>query len=154
MTTEGHYKGSNKIHSKREKEISQEDDRELLELEKDILCFENHMQVVEEENQRYGWVMKREVRWHSLQVKLQQNMFVGLEKEIKEVEYEMEVSYCELEQGPLLGEDDEAEKERPIESLINSVKNIDKIMEGMTVRPNETKRPYVFQTDDLFAIAG
>ena len=47
--------------------------------------------------------MKREVRWNSLQVKLQQKMFVELKKELKEVESKMEVSYCELEQGPLLG---------------------------------------------------
>ena len=66
----------------------------------------------------------------------------------------MEVSYCEPEHGPLLGEDDEGEKERPIESLINYVKNIDKIMEEMTMKSNETKRSYVFQTDDLFVIAG
>ena len=78
--------------------------------------------------------MKREVRWHSLQVKLEQRMVVGLNKELREVEYEMEVSYCEPEQGPLLGEDDEAEKERPIESLMNSVKSTDQIMEDITVR--------------------
>ena len=44
------------------------------------------MQVVEEENQRYGWVRKKKVRWNSLQVKLQQNMVVGLKKELREVE--------------------------------------------------------------------
>ena len=37
-------------------------------------------------------------------------MCVELKKELREVESEMEVSYCEPEQGPLLGEDDEAEK--------------------------------------------
>ena len=42
------------------------------------------------------------------------------------------------------GEDDEAEKERPIEILINSIKNTDKIMEEMNMRPNESKRSYVF----------
>ena len=52
----------------------------------------------------------------------------------------------------MLGEDDDAQKERPIESLINSVKSTDKLMEEMTVRPNETKRSYVFETDDLFVI--
>ena len=52
----------------------------------------------------------------------------------------------------MLGEDDEAKKERPIESLINSVKNTDKIMEEMTVRSYETKRSYVFETNDLFVI--
>ena len=66
------------------------------------------MQATEEENQRYGWIMKKKVRWNSLQVKLQQKMFADLKKEIIEAEYEMEVSYCEPEQGPLLGEDDEA----------------------------------------------
>ena len=54
----------------------------------------------------------------------------------------------------MLGENDEAEKERPIESLINYVKSTDKIMEEMIVKPNETKRSYVFETDDLFVIAG
>ena len=116
----------------------------MLELEKDILCFEKHMQAAEEENLRYGWVMKREVRWHSLQVKLQQNMFFELKKELREVESGMEVSYCELEQGPLLGEDDEVENERLIESLMNSLKSTDKLMEEMTMRPYETKRSYVF----------
>ena len=56
----------------------------------------------------------------------------------------MEVSCCEPEQGPLLGEDDEAEKERTTESLMNYVKNTNILMEEMTVRPNETKRSYVF----------
>ena len=79
-------------------------------------------------------------------------MFAELEKELREVEYEMEVSYCDPEQGPLRGEDDEAGKERPIESLINSVKNTDKLMEEMTMRSNETKRSYVFETNDLLVI--
>ena len=43
-------------------------------------------------------------------------MFTELKKELIKVESEMEVSYCEPEQGPLLEKDDEAEKERPIES--------------------------------------
>ena len=102
------------------------------------------MQAAEQENQRYGWVMKNKVRWHSLQVKLQQNMFARLKKELREVEFEMEVSYCELEHGPLLGEDDEAEKERPIESLMNFLKSTNLLMEEMIVRSNEKKRSYVF----------
>ena len=81
-------------------------------------------------------------------------MFVGLKEELREVEYEMEVSYCEPEQGPLLGEDDEAEKERLVESLMNYVKSTYKIMEEMTMRPYVTKRYYVFETDDLFVFAG
>ena len=41
--------------------------------------------------------MKREVRWNSLHVKIHQKMFAELKKEIIEVEFEMEVSYCEPE---------------------------------------------------------
>ena len=98
MTTECHCRGSETIHNRRKKKERQEGcSRELLELEKDILCFEKHMQTTEEENQRYGWVMKREVIWHSIHVKLQQKMFTKLEKELREAESEIEVSYCEPE---------------------------------------------------------
>ena len=87
-------------------------------------------------------------------MKLQQNMFAGIKKELREVESEMEVSYCEPKQGPLLGEDDEEENERLIEILMNSIKSTNKIMEEMTVRPYETKRSYVFEIHDLFVITG
>ena len=70
------------------------------------------MQAFAEETQRYGWVMrKRKVRWHSLQVKLRQNIYSRLKEELRGVESEIEVSYCEHEQGPLLGEDDETNEE-------------------------------------------
>ena len=51
----------------------------------------------------------------------------------------MEVSECEPEQGHLLGEDDEAEKERLVEGLMNYVNSTYKLMEEMNVRPYETK---------------
>ena len=41
-------------------------------------------------------------------------MYDRLKEEIREAEFEMEVSDCEPEQDPLLGEDDEVEKERLI----------------------------------------
>ena len=64
MTNEGHCRRSDKSHNKRKKRGCS---KELIELARDILCFEKHMQATaEEENQRYGLVMKREVRWHSL----------------------------------------------------------------------------------------
>ena len=37
---------------------------------------------------------------------------------------------------------------------MNFVKNTYLLMEEMTVRSNETKRYYVFETDDLFVITG
>ena len=111
MTTEIHCKDSKKSHSERKKKQRQEGDIELLELAKDILCFEKQMQDAEEENQRYGWVIKNKVRWHTLQVKLQQKMFAELKKELREAESEMGVSYCEREQVPFLGEDHETYEE-------------------------------------------
>ena len=83
---------------------------------------------------------KRKVRWQSLQVNISKKMYARLKEELREAEYEMEVSYCEHEQGPLLGDDDEAEKERLIESLMDSLKSTYQLMEEMTVRPNEIKR--------------
>ena len=51
MTTEGHCRGLEKIHSRRKKkERPEEFNREFLELVRDIVCFEKHMQAVEEEN--------------------------------------------------------------------------------------------------------
>ena len=37
---------------------------------------------------------------------------------------------------------------------MNSVNSTYLFMEDMTVKSNETKRPYVFQTGDLFVIVG
>ena len=81
-------------------------------------------------------------------------MYARLKEELREADSEMEVSYCEPEQGPLLGDDDEVEKERLIESLMDSVKSTNQLMEEIIVRPNEIKRSYVFYTDDLFVITG
>ena len=51
------------------------------------------------------------MRLHSLEVKLRKNIYARLKGEIKEAESEIEVSYCELEHGPLVGEDDEIDEE-------------------------------------------
>ena len=48
MTTKGHCRGSEESHNKIKKKESQEEcNRELLELARDILCFENNMQAAE-----------------------------------------------------------------------------------------------------------
>ena len=125
MTTEGHCMGSEESHNKInkkgiKKEIQEECKRELLELERDIWCFERHIQVVVEETQSYGWVMrKRNVRWNSLQVKLRKKIYARLKEELREDESEIEVSYCEPEQGPFLKEDDEIDEEI-IDDFLNS----------------------------------
>ena len=50
---------------------------------------------------------EKKVRWLSLQVKLKKNKYARLKEELRIPEHEMEISYCEPKQGPLLGEDDE-----------------------------------------------
>ena len=50
MTTEGHYKGSEESHNKIKKKESQEEcNKDLLELARDIWCFEKRIQAVAEE---------------------------------------------------------------------------------------------------------
>ena len=57
---------------------------ELLELARDIWCFEKRIQAVVEETQRYGWVMReRKVIWKSMQVNLRKKMFSELKKELR-----------------------------------------------------------------------
>ena len=46
---------------------------------------------------------KRKVRWQSLEVNLRKKIYTRLKEELREAESEMEVSYCEPKQGPLLG---------------------------------------------------
>ena len=94
--------------------------------------------------------------WNSLQVKLKENVSARFKEELRIVEFEMDVLVCEPKHGPLFGEDvnEDAEKERLTESLMDSVKSTDQLMEEMNVRPIETKRSYVFETDDSFVITG
>ena len=88
-------------------------------------------------------------------MKLQERMFARLKKEIGRVKFEIDVLVCEPEHGPLLGEYvSEDDEERLTKSLMDSVKSTYQLMEEMTMRPNETKRSYVFETDDLFVITG
>ena len=103
------------------------------------------MQYAEEENQRYGWVMKKKVRWNSLHVKLQQRIPIILKEEIGIDESEIDVLICEPEQGPFLrGDVSNDVEERLTESLIHFVEITYQLMEEMNVRPNETKRSYHF----------
>ena len=67
MTTGIHWKVSKEIHSKRkdvkEKDINRmsqdEYDRELVEIGLEIIRLD---MLLQKENQRYGWIMKRKVR--------------------------------------------------------------------------------------------
>ena len=60
------------------------------------------------------------MRLHSLQVKLRKKIYARLKEELGEAESEIEVSYCEPGQVPLLGEDDETDEEI-IDDFLNSL---------------------------------
>lgn len=66
------------------------------------------------EDQRRGWVLWKEVKWHKLQVKLKHRLSIQQrEKELKVAE--MDVCICEPEQWPVFGEEeDEAADESQI----------------------------------------
>ena len=160
MTTGSHCKGSKTSHSKRKyvkeeyiNRMSQEEyDRELVDIGLQLIHLE---MLLQKENHKYGWILRNtKMRWNSLQVKLRKNMSARLKEEIGIVEFEMDVLGCEPKHGPLFREDvtKDAEKERLTESLMDSVKSTDQLMEEMNVRPIETKRSYIFETDDFFVI--
>ena len=86
------------------------------------------------------------MRWYSLQVKLRKNIYAILKEELREVESEMEVSYCELELGPFLGDDDETYEEI-IDDFMNSLINSEPHEDNMDETPDE--KYYVFESNSL-----
>jgi hypothetical protein len=72
--------------------------------------------------------MKNKVRWNFLHKKLKQSLQEILEEEHEETEYGMNVFICELDKGPLLGEEDED----PDECLIKCLKSEDKHEDVLT----------------------
>ena len=115
MTIDGHSGGSKEDHIKRKvkkenakvngKRMSQEEiDKEIVELKEKL----NILRMILEESQRLGWLLKKKlVNWPKLQRRLQQRQVKSLVEELREVELEMEVSICEVEQGEVLGEDED-----------------------------------------------
>ena len=103
MTTENHSKGSDKFHET----LSQ--DR----LAKRLAEIEVHIEMLEElllrgkEDQRYGWIFPKKVKWHMLQVKLKNRFNAKLREAFRIVEYEDKGCICEPEQGKILGEDED-----------------------------------------------
>ena len=78
-----------------------------------------------------------------------------MKEEPRKTKFEIDVLICEPKQGPLVGGDvSEDDEERLTEILMDSVESTDQIMEEINVRQNETKRSYVFSTNDLFVITG
>ena len=151
MITGSHCKGSKTSHNIRKdvmvkdinRMIQEEYDRELVDIGLQLIRLE---MLLQKEHQRYGWIMKnKNLRWKLLQVKLQQMMSIILKEDLRIAKSNIDVLICEPEHGPLLGEYvSEDDEERLIESLMDSVEITNQLMEEMVVRPNETKRSYIF----------
>lgn len=102
MITKSHSKGSDKCH----KMLSQDRlDRRLAEIEVQLEMLEELLQKGEED-QRYGWILPKKVRWHMLQMKLKRRFNVKLREAFKVTKCENKGCICESEQGQILGEDE------------------------------------------------
>jgi hypothetical protein len=123
MITENHSKGSEKCHEK----LSQDRfDKRLAEIELQLEIFEELLQR-NGEDQRYGWILPKKVKWHTLQVKLKNKDNTKMRGALRTIEYEDKGCICEPEHGQILGED-EGESE-----------GIDEIQES-----------HIFKSDKLF----
>ena len=94
-------KANAKVNGKR---MSQEEiDKEIAEMKEQL----NVLRMILEENQRLGWVLKKQqVKWYKLNRKIQQRQVKWLREKLREDELEMEVSICEPDQGEVLGEEE------------------------------------------------
>ena len=83
-------------------------------------------------------------------------MSARLKEELKIIYFEMNLLVCEWQHGPLLGEDvsEDGKNERLVESLMDFEKSTCQLMVVMIVKTNDTKGCYIFETRDLFMIAG
>jgi hypothetical protein len=158
MTTDSH-EGS---HSKDTKEngiqgMSQKEfDKEFVEIKENLDVM---LMLLEgqEEDQRKGWTIRRkEVRWHSLQVKLRQRMVARLREKLRATEFKMQVVYCEPEEGDVLREGYE-EQGRLAESLMDSLRSSyqhddDVLTEDLDedIIPHK----FYFYDNPLFVVAG
>jgi hypothetical protein len=123
MITENHSKSSEKCHEK----LSQDRlDKRLAEIEVQLEIFEKLLQR-NGEDQRYGWILPKKVKWHTLQVKLKNKDNTKMRGALRTIEYEDKGCICEPEHGQILGED-EGESE-----------GIDEIQES-----------HIFKSDKLF----
>ena len=101
-------------------------------------------------DQRYGWSMKRKVKWHRLQVKWEHRVNVQLKEELLSLKGDL---ICEPAYGPLLFESSDVTEEKSTKEL-NQMKDSEQQGDMMTKASSETTRSYVFKTNYLCVIAG
>ena len=98
-------------------------------------------------DQRYGWSMKRKVKWHRLQVKWEHRVNAQLKEELIRLnEYGKEDLICEPKYGPLLFESNEETEEKSIEEL-NQRKDSEQKRDMMTEASSGTERYFVLKTN-------
>ena len=102
MITENHSKGSKKCYEKWSQDRL---DKRLAEIELQLEIFEELLQR-NGEDQRYGWILSKKVKWHTLQVKLKDRFNTKVRGALRTIEYEYKGCICEPEQGQILGEDE------------------------------------------------
>lgn len=127
MITENHSKGSKKCY---EKWSQDKLDKRLAEIELQLEIFEELLQR-NGEDQRYGWILSKKVKWHTLQVKLKDRFNTKMIRALRTIEYEDKGCICEPEQGQILGED-----------------------EGGSEGIDEIQESHIFKSDKLFMNAG
>jgi hypothetical protein len=102
MITNNHNTGSKKCYEKWSQDRL---DKRLAEIELQLEIFEELLQR-NGEDQRYGWILPKKVKWHTLQVKLKDRFNTKVRGALRTVEYEDKVCICEPEHGQILGEDE------------------------------------------------
>ena len=114
MITEDHIKGSRRGHEN----LSQDRlDRRLAGIKVQLELMEGLLQK-NGEDQRYGWILPKKVTWYMLQKKLRQRINVQWKRgklirdELQQERDAEDINICEPEQGPILGEDSNDEKDR------------------------------------------
>ena len=106
MIIENHNEGSERGHG-----ILSQDrlDRRLAEIEVQLEIMEGLLQG-DKEDQRYGWIFPKKVKWHMLQMKLKNKFNPKWRETFRAVEHEDKSCMCEPEQGKILGEDEDEGK--------------------------------------------
>jgi hypothetical protein len=127
MITKNHNTGSKKCYEKWSQDRL---DKRLAEIELQLEIFEELLQR-NGEDQRYGWILPKKVKWHTLQVKLKNRFNTKMRRALRTIEYEDKGCICEPEQGQILGEDEDESE------------GIDEIQES-----------HIFKSDKLFMNAG
>jgi hypothetical protein len=102
MITKNHNTGSKKCYEKWSQDRL---DKRLAEIELQLEIFEELLQR-NGEDQRYGWILPKKVKWHTLQVKLKDRFNTKVRGALRTIEYEDMGCICEPEHGQILGEDE------------------------------------------------